>query len=58
MAELKPITSPASFSTELELEALLLEGVNSGPGIEVTPEFWAELHSELDESTTRYSKAP
>lgn len=23
-----------------ELEGLLLEGLNSGPGIEVTPEYW------------------
>jgi len=29
------------------LEALLLEGLDSGPGIEVTPEFWKELRAEL-----------
>ena len=29
------------------LEALLLEGLDSGPGIEVTPELWKELRAEL-----------
>ncbi|MBK9383288.1 MAG: type II toxin-antitoxin system ParD family antitoxin [Planctomycetes bacterium] len=28
------------------LEALLLEGLNSGPGIEVTPEFWQRKDRE------------
>jgi antitoxin ParD1/3/4 len=31
------------------LEALLLEGLDSGPGIEVTPEFWTDLRAELHE---------
>jgi antitoxin ParD1/3/4 len=31
------------------LEALLIEGLDSGPGIEVTPEFWRELRAELEE---------
>lgn len=30
------------------LERLLIEGINSGPGIEVTPEFWAERRRELE----------
>jgi hypothetical protein len=30
-----------------ELERLVLEGVDSGPAIEATPEFWAELRAEL-----------
>ena len=30
------------------LEKLLLEGLDSGPGIEVTPEFWAEARRELE----------
>jgi hypothetical protein len=28
-----------------ELERLLLEGIDSGPGIPVTPEFWEQLHA-------------
>jgi len=28
-----------------ELERLICEGVDSGPGIEVTPEFWEELYA-------------
>lgn len=40
--------------TEQErLEALLLEGLESGPGIAVTPEFWKELRAEAME---RYGK--
>jgi hypothetical protein len=30
-----------------EFERLVMEGVESGPGIEVTPEFWEEMRSEL-----------
>ncbi len=33
---------------EERLEKLLLEGINSGPGIEVTPEFWERAHQELE----------
>jgi antitoxin ParD1/3/4 len=32
---------------EEKLEALLLEGLNSGEPIEETPEFWAELKRDL-----------
>lgn len=28
-----------------ELERLVLEGVDSGPAIEATPEFWERLHA-------------
>lgn len=28
-----------------ELERLVAEGVNSGPGIEATPEFWERLYA-------------
>jgi hypothetical protein len=31
-----------------ELERLILEGVDSGPGIEVTPEFWEDIRSEME----------
>jgi antitoxin ParD1/3/4 len=34
---------------EERLEKLLLEGLDSGPAIRVTPEFWQELRSELAE---------
>ena len=32
-----------------ELEKLLLEGLNSGPGIVATPEYWARKRAELIE---------
>jgi len=34
---------------DARLEALLLEGLDSGPGDEVTPEFWKELRAEAME---------
>lgn len=30
-----------------QLESLLLEGIESGPGIEATPEYWANLKAEF-----------
>ena len=34
---------------EEELEALALEGLNSGESIEVGPGYWEEKHRQLDE---------
>lgn len=36
-----------------ELEAMLLAGINSGPGIPATPEFWAERRRVLEEKIAR-----
>jgi hypothetical protein len=30
-----------------ELERLVQEGIDSGPGIEVTPKFWEDIRSEV-----------
>jgi hypothetical protein len=30
-----------------ELERLLQEGIDSGPGIEVTPQFWEDIRAEV-----------
>jgi antitoxin ParD1/3/4 len=38
------------------LEAALLEGLDSGPGIEVSPEFWKELRAELAERHPKVRK--
>jgi len=57
MAQLKQITAPPSFSTEEELEALLQEGMASGEPIDVTPEFWANLQSQLSERRSASRKA-
>ena len=40
-------------SAKERLEKLLLEGLDSGPGIEVTPEFWAEARRELERRIAR-----
>jgi len=40
-----------------KLDALLLEGLNSGPGEEVTPEFWQRLRAELLERHAQRTKS-
>jgi antitoxin ParD1/3/4 len=40
---------------EERLEKLLLEGLDSGEPIKVTPEYWEELRAEL---TAKYGKRP
>ena len=32
-----------------KLEALLVEGIESGPSVEATPEFWSQLRADLVE---------
>ena len=43
----------ADQAAEDEIEALALEGLNSGPAIEVRPGYWQERHRELDERLKR-----
>jgi hypothetical protein len=57
MAQLKQITAPPSFSTIEELDALLIEGLDSGEPVEVTPQFWAHLHTELADRRSASRKA-
>lgn len=40
-------------AAEAKLEALLLEGINSGNPVEATPEFWAERRLELERRISR-----
>jgi len=60
-------TSPSEFIVNLveqarrqaaheRLEALLLEGLDSGPPIEVTPEYWEKRKAELAEKYRRPDK--
>jgi antitoxin ParD1/3/4 len=42
-------------SEQERLEALLLEGLNSGPGIEFSPESWRSMCREWDEQRRRGS---
>lgn len=35
------------------LEAALLAGLNSGPGVEVTPEFWEKMKARLAKKVRR-----
>ena len=50
-AELADLPGPPelTFRTPEELHAKLLEGINSGPPIRVTPEFWEEQRRRLAE---------
>ncbi len=41
---------------QAKLEALLLEGIESGPGIEVNEKFWAERHRRLIKYAKRKSR--
>ncbi len=43
----------ADQMAEEELEALALEGLNSGEAIEVGPDYWNEKHRRLDERLKR-----
>jgi hypothetical protein len=43
----------ADQAAEEELEALALEGLNSGAPIEVGPGYWEEKHRRLDERLKR-----
>lgn len=43
-------------AAEEKLEALLLEGLDSGEPIEVTPEYWERKRRELIERHTRKAK--
>lgn len=47
MFRAKP-NEPPSFSTQEELETLLLEGLDSGEPTPVTPQFWHELELKLE----------
>ena len=43
------IAAPPGFEgTQDELEELLLEGLNSGPAVEATGDYWNRLRSETD----------
>ena len=54
---LRELVRKAQKETAKEkLEAMLLEGMDSGPAIEVTPEFWKDMHSRLDERIKKAKK--
>ena len=38
---------PPDFTSQEQLETLLLAGVNSGPSIRVTPEYWQQKEEKL-----------
>jgi hypothetical protein len=57
MAQLKEITTPASYSTQEELEALLLEGLDSGEPVRVTPQFWEDIRAEATNRLLENRKA-
>ena len=44
-------------AAEEKLEALLLEGLNSGEPIEVTPQFWEDLRRDLRKRLAKKSAA-
>jgi Arc/MetJ-type ribon-helix-helix transcriptional regulator len=46
--------APGFEGTQEELEALLLEGLNSGEGIEADEPFWNRLRAETDQMVTEH----
>ena len=48
-----PVPAELTFRTAEELHQKLLEGVNSGPGTRVTPEFWEALRRRGREAAAR-----
>jgi hypothetical protein len=44
-----PADASYVINSRQELEKLLLEGLNSGPPVPVTPEFWADLRRRVSE---------
>lgn len=57
MADPTQIAPPTSFSSQEELDALLLEGLNSGDGVEMTPAEWRCLYEECGVSYDEQRKA-
>ena len=51
-------TRRAQAKAEAKLEALLLDGLNSGAPIEITPEYWEKKRTELIERHNRKTAAP
>ncbi len=49
-------TDQDARKAEAELEALALEGLNSGEPVEVGPGYWEEKHRRLDESLKKTSR--
>ena len=46
----------ADQAAEEELEALSVEGLHSGPPIEIDPAYWEEKHRRLEERLKRNGK--
>ena len=50
------LRSAQTKAEEDRLESLLLEGLASGPGKEVTPEFWREFRLKAREAAAKMSE--
>ncbi len=51
-------SSKLTFNTREELEALLLEGLNSGPPIRADEAFWRQLRERIESGTLRNAEQP
>jgi hypothetical protein len=47
-----PIPEELEIKSREDLEAKILEGLNSGPAIRATPEFWSRLQLRAEEQAT------
>jgi hypothetical protein len=53
-----PVPDELVIKSREDLEAKILEGLNSGPPIRATPEFWEDMRRRIRERAGRRKPAP
>ncbi len=54
---IEKLVEKAKVRVEIErIDALLIEGLDAGPGTEVTPEYWQRIKAELSQKYDRADK--
>ena len=48
VAAVENVAAPGFDGTQVELEALLLDGLNSGPSVDVDEGYWNRLRADTD----------
>ncbi|HEV3436786.1 MAG TPA: hypothetical protein VG122_05465 [Gemmata sp.] len=53
-----PVPGELEIKSQEDLEAKIMEGLNSGPPIRVTPEFWTNLRRRAEERANHQKQQP
>jgi antitoxin ParD1/3/4 len=53
-----PVPGELEIKSQEDLEAKILEGLNSGPPIRVTPEFWTNLRRRAEDRANSQKQQP